>query len=406
MYKIRTLKNGLRLVCEKIDYVHSVSLGVRIGAGTITETPENQGISHFIEHMLFKGTATRSARDIAEFTESFGGQLNAFTARDNTFFYIKATSGHFEKCFEILSDMLLSSSFKSEEIARERGVVLEEISMYEDAPEELLYDTLDEICFMGQSIGKNILGSKKTLETFNKEKILKYMNNLYCGDNMVISAAGNFDEEEFFSLAEKYFGNVSSQKSIADTFSEPYYTKNKKVCLKDIEQAHIGMAFPGMKEGCEDIYAMSIINNILGGGMSSRLYQRIREEMGLAYSIDSSCTYFSNCGLTSVYAAVSPENEEKVIEEILKEIKKIKQGVKKSEIERAKEQTLAACVFASEEIGGRMSLMSKQLLHIGKIQPDDEYARKISSVKEEDLERILSKYFDVDMMSLAIVKPE
>ncbi len=405
MYKMRKLHNGLRLVCEKVDWVNSVSLGVRIGAGTITESPERWGISHFIEHMLFKGTKTRSAKEIAEFTDNFGGQLNAFTARDNTCFYIKATANHFEKCFEILSDMLTNSVFDEQYISREIGVVLEEISMYEDAPEELLYDIIDEICFSGQSIGRNILGSEKTLKTFNKEKIFSYMEDLYCADNIVISAVGNFDEEYFFELAEKYFQNINSKKSIADSFSTPIYTPNKKICTKDIEQSHIGIAFPGMEEGNSDVYAMSIINNILGGGMSSRLYQKIREELGMAYTIDSACTYFSNCGIISIYGAVNPENEERVIEEILVQVRKIKKGVKDSEVKRAKEQQVASCVFASEEISGRMSMLSKQILHQGKIQTEEQYAEEINKVTNDDLDRVLQKYFDFEKISLAIVKP-
>ena len=406
MYKIRTLPCGLRLVCEKIDHVRSVSLGVRIAAGTRTESEEFWGISHFIEHMLFKGTETRSAREIAEFTDSFGAQLNAFTARDNTCFYIKALDEHFEKCFEILSDMLLRSTFGKDEISKEQNVVLEEISMYEDAPEELLYDTLDELCFSGQAIGRNILGCEKSLMTFDKAKIKRYMDLLYCADNMVISAAGNFEEERFFELAEKYFGSMKNRIAKPPVTATPVYTQGDAVKLKDIEQTHIGVAFPGVSDTSEDMYAMSIVNQVLGGGMSSRLYQRIREEMGLAYAVDSACTNYADCGITSVYAAVSPCNEEKAKEEIVKEIKKLKNGLKSDEIHRACEQVKAACVLASEGIGGRMSGMSKQLLLHGKIQTDEEYIARINSIKKEEIEFITENYFDIEKMNVVMVKPE
>ena len=406
MYKIKTLPCGLRCVCEKIPYVHSVSVGVRVAAGTRHETEEFRGISHFIEHMLFKGTESRSAREIAEFTDNFGAQLNAFTARDNTCFYIKAMDEHIEKCFEILSDMLLNSRFDKVDIDRERGVVLEEISMYEDAPEELVFDTLDEICFKGQAIGRNILGDKKSLESLNKEKILKYMNCRYTADNMVISAAGNFDEEYFFRIAEKYFGGMKNRKASDLVTAPPVYTKENKILYKDIEQTHIGLAFPGMAETSEDMYAMSIVNNILGGGMSSRLYQRIREELGLAYTVDSSCTYYTDCGITTIYAAVSPENEEQARTEILNELKKLKGCVKKEELIRAAQQVKSACILSSEGTGGRMSVMGKQLLLYGEIQTDEEYIEKINGVTLQKAEEILENYFDVERMSSVVVKPK
>lgn len=406
MYQIRTLPCGLRLVCEKIDYVKSVSLGVRIGAGTRTESEEFWGISHFIEHLLFKGTETRTAREIAEFTDSFGAQLNAFTARDNTCFYIKALDEHFEKCFEILSDMLFCSTFETEEIKKEQGVILEEISMYEDSPEELLYDTMDEICFSGQAIGRNILGSEKSIMSFNKAKIREYMSLLYCADNIVISAAGNFEEEMFFELAEKYFGGIKNLTAKAPVAGTPVYTKGETVRFKDIEQTHIGLAFPGTSDTSKHSYAMSIVNNALGGGMSSRLYQRIREELGLAYAVDSSCTNYADCGITSVYAAVSPSNEEKTREEIIKEIKRLKNGLEADEVRRACEQVKTACVIASEGIGGRMSSMSKQLLLYGNIETDEEYIGKINDIKKSDIENIVSNYFDINEMSTVIVKPE
>jgi len=406
MYKIRTLPCGLRLACEKIDHVRSVSLGVRIAAGTRTESEEFWGISHFIEHMLFKGTENRSAREIAEFTDNFGAQLNAFTARDNTCFYIKALDEHFEKCFEILSDMILHSTFGAEEIRKEQSVVMEEISMYEDAPEELLYDTLDELCFSGQAIGRNILGCEKSLMTFDKAKIKRYMDLLYCADNMVISAAGNFEEERFFELAEKYFGNMKNRFAKPPVTATPVYTVGEVVRNKDIEQTHIGIAFPGTADTSEDMYAMSIVNQILGGGMSSRLYQHIREELGLAYAVDSACTNYADCGITSVYAAVSPHNEEKTKEEIVKEIKKLKNGVGADEISRACEQVKAACVLASEGIGGRMSAMSKQLLLQGKIETDEEYITRINTITNKEIKKILADYFEFDKMNIVTVRPE
>ncbi len=405
MYKIKTLPCGLRLVCEKIDYVKSVSLGVRIAAGTRTESEEYWGISHFIEHMLFKGTQTRTAREIAEFTDNFGAQLNAFTARDNTCFYIKALDEHFEKCFEILSDMILHSVFGRDEILREQSVVMEEICMYEDAPEELLYDTLDELCFSGQAIGRNILGCEQSLMTFDRDKIQRYMSLLYCADNMVISAVGNFEEERFFELAEKYFGSMENLISKPPITTTPVYTTGNAIRIKDIEQTHIGISFPGTADTNEDMYAMSIVNQVLGGGMSSRLYQRIREEMGLAYAVDSACTNYADCGITSVYAAVNPKMAEKTQEEIVKEIKRLKNGIKADEIRRASEQVKSACVMASEGIGGRMSGMSKQLLLHGSIQTDEEYISRINSITNDEIEKILLNYFDFEKMNTVIVKP-
>ena len=405
MYKMRTLSCGIRCICEKIPHVHSVSLGVRIAAGTRHESEEFWGISHFIEHMLFKGTKNRSAREIAEYTDNFGAQLNAFTARDNTCFYIKAMDSHFEKCFEILSDMLLESTFEAKEISRERDVVLEEISMYEDTPEELLYDNLEEICFLGQPIGRNILGCEKSLKTFTKAKITDYMDKRYTADNMVISAAGNFDEEQFFDLAEKYFGNIKA-KTKTDIITEtPIYTVGKRTVCKEFEQAHIGIAFKGVSEISEDSYPLSVVHHILGAGMSSRLYQRIREELGLAYSVDSGSTFFADCGFSSVYAAVSPENLDRAIEEITKEINKLKKEIGPGELARAAEQVKSSVILSQEGTSGKVSTFSKQLLFYGKIQTDEEYIEKINKVTLADAERVVEKYFDFSEMNIVVVKP-
>ncbi|MDP4118457.1 MAG: pitrilysin family protein [Bacillota bacterium] len=405
MIKTRTLSNGVRCICENLPYLRSVSAGVWVNTGSRHETPEFWGISHFIEHMLFKGTQSRSARDIAEFADRMGGQINAFTARDTTCYYVKAIDKHMEECLEILSDMLLHSKFEKKDIELERGVIMEEISMYQDTPEELVHDILEEVCFQDQAIGRNILGSNESIETFDEKLIRKYMAFRYTPDNIVVSAAGNIDSEKFFSLVEKYFGMMGKVMSTVLTGDPPRYTVGNITVKKDIEQTHIALALEGVSRISEDIYAMSIVNNVLGGGVSSRLFQKIREDMGLAYTIYSCLTPYSDCGCTTIYAAVNPENADKVQRLIVNEIENIHNGISNEELQRAKEQVKAEYILASENTENRMSSMGKQWLLGEEIFTESEFIERVDRVTPEEAKKVIDKNFDLNKMSQALVTP-
>ncbi len=404
MIQIKQLKNGIKCVCETMPHLRSISIGLWIGNGSRHEKLCEWGVSHFIEHMLFKGTTNRSSRDIAEFTDGFGGQLNGYTYRDKTCFYITATDEFPEECFDILSDMLLRSKFDLEDIASEKRIVFEEMSMDADNAEELVDDLIDEACFCGQAFGRNILGSVQSVEIIDKRLIEEYMAVHYTAENVVVSVAGNIEAERAFELAEKYLGNMKKSIEVPGETPAIYTPGQKKYAVKDIEQTHINLAFCGLPRSSENIYALDLANNILGGGISSRLFQKIREEMGIAYSVVSSISAFSDCGSTSLYAAISPENEERAKEQMLIETKKLKKDLKKEELERSKKQVISGFILSSESAEGQMAYNGKQLIYKEEIQSTEDYIEKINSVDMNRTMEVLEQCFNEETLCEAVVR--
>jgi len=406
MIKIKTLPNNLRLVFEYIPYVKSVSAGVWIGSGSRFESDKNWGISHFIEHMLFKGTAGRTAKEIAEETDSIGGQLNAFTARDCTCFYTKTLSGHLDISLSLLSDMLINSKFDKNDIYTESFIVKEEIDMYEDTPEELVHDILADVCYNKHPLGKNILGCAKTIESFNYDKIKSYMDMRYCTDNIVISVAGNFEENALVQMVEEYFGNVSNRQSVNEITKPPVFVSGKEIRYKQVEQAHIAIAFPGVSYRDDDMYALMLVSNVLGGGMSSRLFQNIREKKGLAYSIYSYPNIFDDTGYTTVYAACAKEKYSEVVSLIYDEISQLREkGISEEEFLRAKEQMKGNYILSAEGTTSRMSSAGKQLLLHDIIKTDDDILKKTDEISSESVNSVL-KLFDDKIAAISIVMPK
>ena len=287
MLKKFVLKNGVRVVCEYIPYVRSVTLGIWVKTGSRNENVRNNGVSHFIEHMLFKGTDKRSAAEIAESIDNIGGQLNAFTGKECTCYYAKTLDEHLDIAMDVLSDMLTNSTFTKKDIALEKRVILEEIGMYEDSPEELVHDILSETVWDGSAIGYPILGTAKSLRGINQETIKEYMKDRYTPGNMVISVAGNFDESKLEDMLETYFNSGIPGDETENNVENVDFRPEVKVREKDTEQVHICIGFEGIKNGDDALYPLLAVNNIFGGGMSSRLFQKIREKKGLVYSIYS-----------------------------------------------------------------------------------------------------------------------
>jgi len=283
MHRKFKLKNGIRVVCERIPYVRSVSTGIWVRTGSRNENTDNNGISHFVEHMLFKGTRNRTAAQIAECIDNIGGQINAFTGKECTCFYTRTLDEHIETALDVLSDMFFNSLFDNKDIALEKKVILEEINMYEDSPEDLVHDMLSETVWLGTSIGQPILGTKSSLGNINRSMILDYMNERYTQSNTVIAIAGNYDEERLETLLEKYFGNREPRDVKGQEPQKAEFMPAIRVKEKDTEQVHVCIGFEGIRTGDDDIYPLLAISNLLGGGMSSRLYQKIREEKGLVY---------------------------------------------------------------------------------------------------------------------------
>jgi len=404
MHRKFKLKNGIRVVCERIPYVRSVSTGIWVRTGSRNENTDNNGISHFIEHMLFKGTRNRTAAQIAECIDNIGGQINAFTGKECTCFYTRTLDEHIETALDVLSDMFFNSLFDNKDIALEKKVILEEINMYEDSPEDLVHDMLSETVWLGTSIGQPILGTKSSLGNINRSMILDYMNERYTQSNTVIAIAGNYDEERLETLLEKYFGSREPRDVKGQEPQKAEFMPAIRVKEKDTEQVHVCIGFEGIRTGDDDIYPLLAISNLLGGGMSSRLYQKIREEKGLVYSIYSYPTTYTDTGLFTIYAGMNPENLKIVASLIEEEIVNLKKhGMTRDELERTKEQMKGNYILGLESTGSRMNSIGKSEVLLGHIYTPDEILDKISSITMDDIDRMIVRIFGSGRKGVSVV---
>ncbi|MBP2642616.1 MAG: putative zinc protease [Firmicutes bacterium] len=393
MYHKSTLANGIRVVTEAIPYVKSATVGVWVGTGSRSEEEYNHGISHFLEHLMFKGTEKRTAKDIAETVDAVGGQLNAFTAKEYTCYYIKVLDSYVDLAMDILSDMLLASKFDTGDINREREVVLEEFNMYEDSPDELVHDIFLNHVWPDHPLGRNILGTAESIAKFDRELVLEYYRNFYTPDNVVIAAAGNITHEQLENLANRFFGNMKGQKK-KPAVTVPQLKPVRIIRPKETEQVHICLGTQSVAYDSPDIYVLHILNNILGGGISSRLFQSIREERGLAYSIYSYTTNYSDSGLFTVYAGTRPANVSQVVELILDNVKELKSGgMRESELRKTKEQLKGSLLLGLESSSSRMSRLGKLEITLGKYTTLDEIVASIEKVTLSDAVCMLEQMF-------------
>lgn len=405
MYTIKEMSNGLTVVTEQLPFVRSIAFGIWIGNGSVFENKKNNGISHFIEHMLFKGTNKRSAKGIAEEMDCIGGHINAFTSKEYTCFYTITLDEHFEQALEIMSDMLLNSKFSAEEIEREKGVIQEEINMYEDSPEDLVYDLFQYNIWKGHPIGLPILGFKDTVSAFQRKDVINFYSEHYAANNIILSLAGNFENEKIYTLIEKYFGGWGrktkySYAEIPDIQYKPSFIGKEK----KIEQVHAHLGFPGLPAGHEDAYTMTVINTIFGGGMSSRLFQKIREEKGLTYSIYSYTSAYKKMGLFSIYAAMNPSQTMEVLQAIQLEIQELlDKGIKESELNKTKEQIKSNYIIGLESTSSRMSTLGKSKLLLDHIRTPDEIIEKVDAVSADQVDTLIKKIFDFSSISVSVV---
>jgi predicted Zn-dependent peptidase len=405
MYRKTVLPNGIRVISEAIPYVKSATLGIWAGTGSRNEQDHNHGVSHFIEHLMFKGTEKRTAKDIAETVDAVGGQLNAFTAKEYTCYYIKVLDNHLELGMDILSDMLLASKFDSQDINREREVVLEEVNMYEDSPDELVHDLYLGNIWPNHPLGRNILGSTEAIAQFDQNLVKEYYDNFYTPDNIVIAAAGNLTHEALEELALKYFGGMQGAKRTLAS-SPPSLSPVRTVQNKDTEQVHLCLGTLSVPQNSPSIYTMHILNNILGGGISSRLFQAIREERGLAYSVYSYQSNYSDCGLFTVYAGTRPTNVQQVIELILQNIDQLKtEGISAADLTKTKEQLKGNLLLGLESSSSRMSRIGKMEITLGKYTTLDEIVAKIEKVTVDDLGQMLQSLFTKDNLCFTALGP-
>ena len=405
MHEYITLQNGIRIVAEKIPYLHSISIGVWVGNGSRHELLSEHGISHFIEHMVFKGTYRRSAEDIASEIDAIGGQINAFTAREYTCFYTKTLDQHAETALDILSDIIFNPKLSDEDMALERQVINEEISLYEDTPEELVYDLLYDTVWHGTSMGRTILGTPQSLERINHSTMLSYMKTHYTSKNIVISVSGNYDEA-LFELLEKYFGSKKLH-TIKPEMPFAQYSSGSIVKTKDIEQVQLAIGFNGIDiDEEESVYSLLVFNNVFGCGMSSRLFQNIREKRGLVYSIGAGHSAYIGTGIFDISAGTSSANLNQVCELIAEEIDNIKKPkLSQSEVSKAKEQLKGNYILSYESTDARMQSAGRSLLLGNKIYTQEETINKIESVTIESVADIIDKVLDIPTVSTSAVGP-
>ena len=370
---------------ERTDFVRSAALGIWVRTGSSHECDDNSGVSHFIEHMMFKGTGKRSARQIAEDVDRIGGMSNAFTGKEATCYYIKTLSSNIYQGAEILLDMLTRSAFAEEEMDKERQVILEEIKMVRDTPDEDVLDLISELVNGKNAIGRTILGTPESLAGIDRQKLADYYRREYSRDSIVIAVAGNFDPDRIAVLFEEGLGSLNADKPAFAPDRYPYEQKYK-VRVKDIEQTHLCLAIPSVPLGDDRYYAFVLMNSIFGGSMSSRLFQSIREERGLAYSVASMNAFASKSGFFNIYAGVAHEKLEETVRAIKDEIGMLcEDGVTDDELAMAKEQMKSSFIFGLENINSRMFNIGKNKLLLDKVYEADEVLQGYDAVTKEDI---------------------
>ncbi|KKK39555.1 zinc protease [Mesobacillus campisalis] len=404
MIKKYTCQNGVRIVLEQIPTVRSVAIGVWIGTGSRNETPENNGISHFLEHMFFKGTKTRSAKEIAESFDSIGGQVNAFTSKEYTCYYAKVLDNHSQFALEVLADMFFNSTFETGELNKEKNVVYEEIKMYEDTPDDIVHDLLSKAIYNDHSLGYPILGTEETLNTFTSDTLNEYMHNTYTPGNVVISVAGNVPEA-FISNVEKLFGSYEAGEEGIE-YQSPSFHANQVSRKKETEQAHLCIGFEGLKIGHEDIYSLIVLNNVLGGSMSSRLFQDVREQRGLAYSVFSYHSAYKDSGVVTIYGGTGAKQLDVLFETVQETLAKLRQeGITEKELNNSKEQLKGSLMLSLESTNSRMSRNGKNELMLGRHRSLDEIVQQIDEVSKLSVDGLANKIF-TDRYSIALISPD
>lgn len=401
MYVKRVLPNGVRLISEKLDTVRTVSVGIWVGNGSRYEPAALSGISHFIEHMIFKGTEKRSAQHIAIAIDALGGQANAFTDKECTCYYMKVLDKRLQTGISILADMFMHSRFAQEDINLERGVVLEEIDMYEDSPEDVAIDKLFEQCYAGSALGRPILGTAETLQAINSEAMHDYMQHYYRPADTVIAVSGHFTEDDLDYIAE-LFSHMQGEGR--NQITPAIYQPSLLLREKDIEQNHLCLSFPGVSLLSEERYAMNLLSSILGGGMSSRLFQGVREQNGLCYSIYSFTTPHLDTGLLSIYTGLGPETEQKALELILRELRQFcEDGPAAEELSRCREQVKTNLLIGLESTGTRMMTIGRSELLRGQVSAVEQVLAAYDRVTAEDVLALARRVFDFTQASLSVV---
>lgn len=403
MVHIKKLSNGITVVLEELDYLRSVSLGVWVRVGSANETKLNNGIAHVIEHMLFKGTKSRSAKKLADDCAMLGGNLNAYTSKECTSYYITTLDYHISSAIELLSDMICNSLIADEDLEKEKGVIIEEIDMYDDSPDDLVHELLQKEVWKNHPLGFIISGTKKNVASFTREDIIEFMNRYYVAENMVISIAGHYEEESVMKALEQWFGKIPNTNNASD-FTAPGYHRTYVTRKKDIEQVHMNLAFDAVCSNSEDKYILSLVNSIFGGSDSSVLFQRVREELGLAYSVFSYASPYTKAGLFQIDVTLNPANAYKVFTTILDIMDEFcREGIQEEELNRAKEQMNTEFIIGNESSRNRMNSNGKALLHHEPLESISEIMEQVNRVTVKQANAFIKKYFTTHCFSMCLI---
>jgi predicted Zn-dependent peptidase len=399
-----TLGNGVRVITETMPHVRSVSVGVWVGAGSRRETPEENGISHFIEHMLFKGTTHRTAEQIARSVDSIGGNLDAFTAKELVSFNTKVLDEHLPLAFDVLADLVLHPLFREEDIEKEKGVILEEIKMENDSPDYLVHEIFSANFWKDHALGKPILGTRETVKRFSRGAIQAYYANVYAPSNLTVTAAGNLRHDRLVALVRSQFDSLAP---VAAAPPDSVPNTHARIALrhkKALEQVHLCLGVPSYPMRHEQRFTCYVLNTLLGGGMSSRLFQNIRERQGLAYAVFSELSPYRDTGCLSVYAGTSTESALKVVHAVTGEFRLLKEElVGEEELRRAKDHLKGSLVLGLESTGSRMSNLARQEMYFGRFFSLDELVESIEAVSAGDIQAIARTFFDTRQIALTVL---
>ncbi|KKM12868.1 zinc protease [Clostridiales bacterium PH28_bin88] len=406
MYQKQVLDNGVRIITEEVPGVHSAAVGIWVRTGSRHEDESIHGISHFLEHMLFKGTPKRSARRIAEELESVGGSLNAFTTKEYTCYYAKVLADHLDMAIDVLADMFFNSILDPKEIEKEKNVILEEIKMYEDSPDEVVHDLFARTVWDGHPLGRTILGTTESVMELQRDKLVSYLEGSYTVENTVVAVAGKIKHLDVVEKLNPYFTGLKYHGRPGEELISPTPRSGVVMEEKDLEQVQICLGTPGLSQQDKNIYVLHVLNNVLGGGLSSRLFQEIREERGLAYSVYSYQTAYADTGLFTVYAGTSPGNVQEVLELIVRELNNLKhQGITREELERSKQQLKGSLLLSMENVNNRMTRLGKTEVCFGRVITVDELLARINEVELDDVHNLARELFAPDKFTYTSIGP-
>ncbi|MEW6052746.1 MAG: pitrilysin family protein [Nitrospirota bacterium] len=404
MFKKEILSNNLPVVMEPLKNMRSVVLGIWVKVGSRHETHAMNGISHFLEHMFFKGTKKRSAKDIAFEIDSLGGELNAFTSRETTTFYVKVLDEYLDQGLDLLTDIFLNSTFPDEDIEKEKKIIKEEIKMVEDTPDDYIHDLANQNIWGQNSLGQSVLGRRETIKGFTRNDLISHIRKYYGTKDTVISCAGNFEAEHLLTLLKKNLGSLK-RGSQPEAGEPPVFRSKVEVIHKDLSEAHLCLGMKGVPHASKERYCLFTLNTILGAGVSSRLFQEIREKRGLAYAIYSFVASYVDTGLWGVYAGVSRKKVTEVIELVLKEIYTLRETVTEAELQRAKNQLKGNIILGLESSSSRMNNIARQEIYYEKHCSPKEIMNMIDLITLAQIRDLAEEIVQKDLFSLTVYGP-